>query len=170
LLTDLKTLILVRHAKSSWENPGLSDFDRPLNNRGLRDAPFMAKLLNEKDIKPDLILTSPAKRAYETSKYFATALSYPVESIQKKELIYSSGPKDILKIINQTDDSYNCIMLFGHNPDLSTISNYLSNNNFESLPTCGVICIDFPIDSWATMDEESGKVRFFEFPKKYFKK
>jgi phosphohistidine phosphatase len=170
LLTDLKTLILIRHAKSSWDNPGMSDIERPLNNRGLRDAPFMANLLKEKGTKPDLIFTSPANRAYETSKFFAKALSYPIELIQKKELIYSSGPKDILKIINQADDSYNCIMLFGHNPDLSTLSNYLSNNNFESLPTCGVICIDFHIDSWAMMDEESGKVRFFEYPKKYFKK
>ncbi|MFA6571264.1 MAG: histidine phosphatase family protein [Bacteroidota bacterium] len=166
----MKTLIIVRHAKSSWDNANLSDFDRPLNQRGLRDAPFMGNLLKEKSVKPDLILSSPANRAYQTSKFYAEALAYDITKIQLHELIYTSGPKQIIGLINQIDDSVNTIILFGHNPDLSTLTNFLADNDYGSLPTCGTICIDFNVDNWSLIGEETGKVRFFEYPKKYLKK
>jgi phosphohistidine phosphatase len=166
----MKTLILVRHAKSSWENPSLSDHERPLNSRGLRDAPFMGKLLNEKGIKPDLIISSPAVRAATTAQYFANALDYPVKSIMYMEMIYGAGPKEILDMLNQMDDNLNCILLFGHNPDITALSNYLSDEAHGNLPTTGTICIDFDVDSWSNVGDESGTIRFFEYPKKYFKK
>ena len=166
----MKTLLLVRHAKSSWDSPEQSDFERPLNKRGHRDAPFMGKIIKQLNILPELIVSSPAKRAITTATYYAEELGYPVQNIIQDEIIYANGPKEILKMINQIDDSLNCIMVFGHNPDLSTLFNYLSDNEYGSLPTCGTICIDFEIDSWSNVGETDGTMRFFEHPKKYFKK
>lgn len=164
----MKTLLIVRHAKSSWDNPDLADFERPLNNRGLRDAEFMAKKIAEKNIKPDLILSSPAIRAFTTAKFFAEKLKYPEHQIITKELIYDRGPREILLLLNETDDNIDTIMLFGHNPDLSTLTHYLCDFEYGNLPTCGIVCIDFDIDSWTHLGEEKGKLRFFESPKMYF--
>ncbi|MCL5991749.1 MAG: histidine phosphatase family protein [Bacteroidetes bacterium] len=166
----MKTLILVRHAKSSWENPEMTDFERPLNERGLRDAPFMGKLLKEKGILPDLIISSPAIRALTTAKIFAKELKYSLRSISTNEIIYTTGPKEILNMLSQIDDSKNCVMVFGHNPDMTALVNYLSDDDLGNLPTASVICIDFYIESWTALTEETGKVRFYENPKKYFKK
>jgi phosphohistidine phosphatase len=164
----MKTLILVRHAKSSWDEPHLADYERKLNNRGLRDAPFMGAKIKEKNVKPDLILSSPAVRAFKTACFFAEALDYPIENIVKKELIYEKGPRDILNMINQQDDNLQTIMLFGHNPDLSTLTHYLCDFTEGNLPTCGTVCIDFNTDSWVNVGDEKGKLRFYENPKKYF--
>ena len=166
----MKTLILVRHAKSSWDNPNLADFERNLNKRGFRDAPFMGRKLKEHNIKPDLIVTSPAIRAFKTANYFAEALEYPVEKILKKELIYDRGPRQILYMINEIDDNYDTIMLFGHNPDLSSLSDFLCDFNEGNLPTCGTVCIDFDTNSWANVGDEKGILRFYESPKMYFMK
>ncbi|TAL69816.1 MAG: histidine phosphatase family protein [Bacteroidetes bacterium] len=166
----MKTLLLVRHAKSSWENAELTDFDRPLNERGLRDAPFMAKLTKEKGIAPDLIISSPAIRAITTARLFAKELKYSLRSIQTNEIIYTTGPKEILNMLSIVDDSKNCVMLFGHNPDMTAIANYLSDEDIENLPTAAVLCIDFYIESWSALSDETGKVRFYEYPKKYLKK
>ena len=166
----MKTLILVRHAKSSWENAGLTDFDRPLNERGLRDAPFMAKLIKDKGIAPDLIISSPAVRAINTAKIFAKELKYSLRTILTNELIYTTGPKEILNMLNSIDDSKNCVMLFGHNPDMTALANYLADEDIDNLPTASIVCIDFYIDSWTLLSDETGKVRFYEYPKKYLKK
>jgi len=164
----MKTLILVRHAKSSWDEPHLADYERKLNNRGLRDAPFMGEKLKERNVLPDLILSSPAKRAYKTASLFAEALNYAKEKIVKKEIIYDKGPRDILNMINQQDDRLQTIMLFGHNPDLSALTNFLCDFTEGNLPTCGTVCIDFNTDSWVNVGDEKGKLRFYDSPKKYF--
>ena len=164
----MKTLILVRHAKSSWDEPHLADFERKLNNRGLHDAPFMGEKLKERNVNPELIFASPAVRAFKTATFIAEALNYPVEKIIKKELIYEKGPRDILYMLNEQDDKINTIMLFGHNPDLSALTNYLCDFNEGNLPTCGTVCIDFNTDSWVNIGDEKGKLRFYDSPKKYF--
>ncbi|MFH1051182.1 MAG: histidine phosphatase family protein [bacterium] len=164
----MKTLILVRHAKSSWDEPHLADYERKLNNRGLRDAPFMGEKLKERNVNPDLILSSPAVRAFKTATFFADALNFPIEKIIIKELIYDKGPRDILYMINEQDDNLKTIMLFGHNPDLSSLTNYLCDFNEGNLPTCGTVCIDFKTDSWVNIGDEKGKLRFYDSPKKYF--
>ena len=165
----MKTLIIIRHAKSSWDDASLSDFERVLNKRGERDAPHMGKVLNEIGINPDLILSSPANRAHTTAKFFAQALNYPEDRIVTNETIYDRGPQQILYLLNELDESFKTVMLFGHNPDLSFLAKYLSNYDAGNLPTCGVVCIDFKSDNWVNIGEEKGKMRFFEFPKKYFK-
>jgi phosphohistidine phosphatase len=145
----------------------LTDFQRTLNGRGLRDAPFMGKIINSIGIKPDLILSSPAVRAKTTARFYADALNYQADKIITKELIYDRGPREIIYMINEIDDSLNTIILFGHNPDLSTLANFLCDFEYGNLPTCGTVCIDFDTDTWSIIGDEKGKLRFYEHPKKY---
>ncbi len=163
----MKTLILVRHAKSDWGNPDISDFDRPLNKRGLRDAPFMADLIKSKGIVPDLIISSPANRAITTAKYFASALNYPLDKIEQINIIYSSGVNTISELIASLDNQYNTVMLFGHNPSISSLSYNFSGGKVPDMPTCAVACIDFNSNNWEDTLESDATLRFYEFPKKY---
>ncbi len=165
--SKVKKLYLFRHAKSSWDNPDLDDFDRPLNKRGKRDAPFMGELLLEKGIKPDVLISSPAKRAYATAKVIAKKLGYPRREIQKDKKLYLASAGELLRIINELPDEYSSVMLFGHNPGLTQICNLLSNANIMNIPTSGIAEIDFEVDSWKNVIPESGKLISFEYPKKY---
>lgn len=165
----MKKLFLVRHAKSSWSEPGLSDFERPLNSRGKRDAPFMGKLLKEKNILPDKIISSAAIRAYTTARTIATEINYPIEKIETSNDIYEAGASEILNIIQSVDDNIKTLMLFGHNPGFTSLSNYLSDRQVDNIPTCGISCIEFDVDSWKNVNINQGKLTAFEFPKKYLK-
>jgi len=165
----MKTLLLVRHAKSDWGSGEFSDFERPLNNRGLHDAPFMAKIIHDKNIIPELIISSPAARALTTAKLFAVEFNYPIESIMKNNTIYNGSTKQLFDIINQTDDAVNTLMFFGHNPDITNLCCLLSGNIFDNIPTTGVVCIDFDITKWRQANNNNGKMRFFEYPKKFGK-
>lgn len=165
----MKTLFLVRHAKSSWDNSELSDHDRPLSKRGKRDAPFMGKLLNQKHIKPDIIITSSAKRAYSTAKNFVKELNYKKGKLVVDKNIYESGTSELINIIKKIDDKHNSVMLFGHNPALTMLNNYLSDKSIDNIPTCAVVTIEFDVDSWGKISSGSGKQVFFEYPKKHFK-
>jgi len=163
----MKTLYLVRHAKSSWENRNLTDFDRTLNDRGKRDAPFMAKLLKDKKIASDLILSSPAVRAFTTAKIFANEFNISEEDIVKNESIYEADRSDLLKIITAIDDSINNLMLFGHNPGITYLSNYLCDFETDNIPTCGIICMQLGFDSWNYLGNKTCRFKFFDYPKKY---
>ena len=164
----MKTLILIRHAKSSWENRNISDFERGLNDRGKRDAPFMAGILKEKKINIDLILSSPAVRAFKTAKIFARELEIEEKEIIINENIYEAGRKDLLKVLMETNDSINNLMLFGHNPGLTYLSNYLCDYETDNIPTCGIVCMQLDFDSWKYLGSKSCNFIFFEYPKKYF--
>jgi phosphohistidine phosphatase len=163
----MKTIYLVRHAKSSWEEEGLSDFDRPLNSRGVRDAPRMGKRLKEKHILPDLILSSPANRAVSTCRAIASILLYNEDKIKTTKELYHADEDDILAVIATVDDSCNSLMLFGHNPGLTDFANSLSENNnlIRNIPTCGVVCFTFAVDTWKKIVPGTGKFVFFDFPK-----
>lgn len=163
----MKTLILVRHAKSSWANPDTDDFDRPLNKRGEHDAPFMGKLVFDKVGKPDLIYSSPANRALTTAQFFATEMSYNPDAISQQKLIYQQGGRAIIKLLMGTPKEHNIVILFGHNPDITSLANYFSDVNIDHMPTCAVACIDFDTDDWSWISDSNGKLRFFEYPKKY---
>ena len=163
----MKRLYLVRHAKSSWDDPDLSDIDRPLNKRGKKDAPIMGeRLKNEHKAKPDLIISSPAKRAIRTARVIAKELGYPKEKIEIKDSLYASGVTAMLNVIHYLDDSLDEVMLFGHNPDLTSLANYLSNQQVDNIPTCGVFCVDFDVQSWQDVKEGNGIFKFFDYPKK----
>ncbi|WP_418185559.1 SixA phosphatase family protein [Aliarcobacter vitoriensis] len=162
----MKKLVLIRHAKSDWTNPLLNDFDRPLNKRGLKDAPFMAKILNKKCLNPDLIISSPSIRTKLTSEYFIKEFKYK-ESIVFEESIYEAPFENLLRILSNTDDKYKTIFLIGHNPGLNDLSNFVLNDFKENIPTCGILEIDFDIEFWKDISKENSKLICFEFPKKY---
>lgn len=169
-LKSMKTLLIVRHAKSGWDNPDLNDFERPLNKRGHRDAPFMGDLIAKMGIKPDLIISSSALRAHTTAGYFADSFKYPKDKIIADRSIYERGIRHIIKLIKNLDNNISTVMVFGHNPDITSLSSFYSGEYFDNVPTCGVVCIDFNVTSWNDTDTENGKLRFYEFPKKHLPK
>lgn len=161
----MRTLFLVRHAKSSWDNPGLRDFNRPLNERGLRDAPRMAQLLVKQSVKPDLLVSSPAKRALATALFFAAAFDIPDEAVLREQDIYEAGPMDILRIISRLPDSARTVLLFGHNPTFTEVANRFSENMIDNIPTCGLVQIESSADSWQAFHEGNAAVGACFFPK-----
>ena len=163
----MKTLFLVRHAKSSWGDKNITDFERGLNDRGKKDAPFMAEILKEKKIKIDLILSSPATRALTTAKIFAKEFGISEKRITADKNIYEANRKELLKILQEIADSVNHLMLLGHNPGLTYLSNYLCDFETDNIPTCGIICMQLDFDSWKYLGNKSCSFNFFEYPKKY---
>lgn len=160
----MKTLYLVRHAKSSWNDPDLSDFDRPLNKRGEGDAPEMGRRLKEKAILPDLLLSSPANRAITTARTIADEIGYDQGKIATDEAIYHAGAATLLDIIRKQANRYNSLMLFGHNPGFTDLANQLAEEYLDNISTCGILALKFTIDSWKTLEE--GEVIFYDYPKK----
>ena len=161
----MRTLYLIRHAKSSWDNPGLRDFNRPLNERGLRDAPLMARLLAGAEARPELLVSSPAKRALTTAQFFAEACGMDEEAIVRNQDIYEATPTDILRIIAQLPESARIVGLFGHNPTFTEVANRFTENRIENLPTCGIVRIDSSAASWGEFYEGNAAVRALYFPK-----
>lgn len=164
----MKTLYLVRHAKSSWDYPHLDDIDRPLNNRGKKDAPEMGRRLKMRGIFPDLMISSPAERAYKTCKKIAKMLDYPKGEIEIDEDVYHASEDGLLEVVRSCDDIWKSVMLFGHNPGFTDFANSLSNENIENIPTSGVFACKFDTDSWEEVDFGSGRMLFFDYPKKEF--
>jgi len=162
----MKNIFLVRHAKSYWGDQSLSDFDRPLNKRGKNDAPFIGKILKEKSVKPDFIISSPAKRARKTAIVIVDKIGYPEKKIIFDEGLYEASIKDILKILKQVDEVHQSVMLFGHNPGLTLLNNFISDNYIDNIPTCGVVALEFD-KNWKELDKNSCTQLFFEYPKLY---
>lgn len=162
----MKTLYIVRHAKSSWDNPLLDDFSRPLNERGKRDAPRMAKRLKEKGIHPDLMLTSPARRALGTCKRMAEILDYKDDKIKMDRALYHANQDQILEVIKTIKDKHESVVIFGHNPGLTEFVNALGKQQFMSMPTCGVAAFQLPIDAWEDVTFGVGRLIFFDYPKR----
>ncbi len=161
-----RVLTLVRHAKSSWNNTDLSDFDRPLNSRGIRNAPEMGKRLYDANYQVDIILSSPAARAITTAEYIAVELRYNLQNIQLCDEIYEANVNTLLYIISSLDDENSRVMLVGHNPGLTMLGNYLCNSNIDNMPTCSVAQIQLAIKSWQDVAEHSGTLLDFDYPKK----
>lgn len=162
----MKRLYLVRHAKSSWKDPDLSDFDRPLNKRGKRDAPLVGEYLKHHQAAPELIITSPAKRALKTAKIIAQELGLSPKNIVTDESIYLADVPALVTAIHQIEDSLKTVMLFGHNPGLTMLANFLTGQEVENIPTCGVFCIDFRAKSWREVGAGGGSAVFFHYPKR----
>ncbi|MBL7858657.1 MAG: histidine phosphatase family protein [Cyclobacteriaceae bacterium] len=163
----MKTLYLVRHAKSSWADPDQADFERPLNERGKRDAPRMAKRLKEKEIHPDLIFSSPAKRALSTSKRMAKILKYPKDGIKTDQKLYHASDDTLLSMIQNLKDKFECVVIVGHNPGLTDfVNSFLSEElDIDNIPTCGVVAFKLEIDAWSKATWGIGKMLFFDYPK-----
>lgn len=161
----MKNLILIRHAKSSWENPWQNDHDRPLAERGLRDAPIMAKRLKKKGIYPDIILSSTALRAIETAKITAQELSFPEEKIEAEKSLFHASPNMILKCIHQQKDTVETILVFGHNPGMNDLINELGVN-LDNLPTSGQLGFKLDAESWSELNRKNVQFWFVDYPKK----
>lgn len=162
-----RILYIARHAKSSWKDPSLFDHERPLNKRGKKDAPMIGKILQAKGVMPDMIISSPAKRAKKTANILAKEINYPKENIKEEKDIYEASVSDLLGILEQLDDSLQKVMIVGHNPSFTALANYLSPKYFDNIPTTGVVAISFPCSSWKEIERNSGNVIFYEYPKKY---
>ncbi|MEI9920788.1 MAG: histidine phosphatase family protein [Bacteroidota bacterium] len=163
----MKTLILVRHAKSSWDDASLSDFNRPLNERGERDAPRMAKRLKEKDLPVDTILTSPSVRTLTTCNVFVDVLGLPKAQVKTVKELYHAGDEMILKVIKGINDNCRVAMIFGHNPGLTDFVNNLCEEEIDNIPTCGVVRCELKVDRWNDVKWGSAEITFFDYPKKH---
>ncbi len=161
----MKTLTIVRHAKSSWSDTGLSDRERPLNKRGLRDAPIMGDRIAAMGIRPSLICSSPAVRAWTTAKSVAKALNYPLEFLQREDRLYLASVNDILDVLVAQDPGFNSIMLFGHNPGLTEFANVLQPGITGNLPTAGVVAAQFDRDDWNLYETPDCELIAYDFPK-----
>jgi phosphohistidine phosphatase len=163
----VKTLYIVRHAKSSWDNPDLDDFERPLNDRGKRDAPRMGKRLKERETHPDLILSSPARRAYSTAKRIAKILEYNKEAIKTEKKLYHASEDGILSILHTLPDNVDIVMLFGHNPGLTDFVNAFMSEGTKigNLPTCGMVAFQVKTEHWSDISWGQGKMLFYDYPK-----
>lgn len=163
----MKTLHIIRHAKSSWDDTELSDFDRPLNERGKRDAPRMGKRLKEKSIYPGVIISSPAKRALSTAKRISKVLDYDKDKIKTTRQLYHADEQTTLSVIHQVKDKFDHVFIIGHNPGLTDFVNTLRDDemDLDNLPTCGVVAFTLPVERWQDITWGSGKIIFFDYPK-----
>lgn len=161
----MKTLFLIRHAKSSRDDPALSDKERPLNDRGMRDSPMMGERLAKQDLKPDLILSSPALRALATAEIFAKKLDYKVKDIVVDERLYAAAPNDLLEVIRELGEKPKRVMLFGHNPELTELAHRLSST-ITDMPTCAVAEFLFDTKSWSNVGKQEPAKVTLHHPKK----
>jgi phosphohistidine phosphatase len=161
----MKTLIVVRHAKSSWDNEGLDDKERPLNDRGNKDAPEMAKRLRKKDIQIDLLVSSPAKRAFRTARYFAEEFKFSKKDIISTEKLYDAGKENFYDVIAKLDDKIKTVAVFSHNPGITSFVNSLTSVQIDNLPTSGVFAVQANSDKWTEFKDSEKVFLFFDFPK-----
>ncbi len=162
----MKTLYLVRHAKSSWNNASMSDHARPLNDRGERDAPEMGNRLRKRAPQPPIIISSSAVRAETTATILAEAIDYPLSELKIDERLYGAEADDVIAIIRELDDVIDCAMLVGHNPTFTDLINSLSESQMDEVPTCSMAILRFSTDTWSKIGETPGELLDFDYPKK----
>jgi phosphohistidine phosphatase len=159
----MKTLLLLRHAKSDWENPNLSDFERPLNQRGLKTAPLMGKFIREKGLKIDLIISSPATRAHETARLVSEKAKLKADT-RFDERIYEASVGQLLQVVSETEDQVESLLMVGHNPGFSGLLQLLTRE-FYNMPTAALAKINLDIKTWAEIRPGDGKLEFLQRPK-----
>ena len=163
----MKTLLVLRHAKSSWEDDGLSDHQRPLSQRGKHDAPLMGTLLKKQELVPDLIISSSAKRAAKTAEAVAQSCGYENEVILT-ETLYASSPEDYVEVLNDLEFDYNRVMVVGHNPGLEELIEELTGE-WVRMPTAALTQIELGIDQWADLElDESGDLKNIWTPRELY--
>jgi phosphohistidine phosphatase len=166
----MKTLLLMRHAKSSWKESNIPDHDRPLNRRGKHDAPLMGKLLRDQKMNLDLIISSTALRAETTANLIAKAVRYKGKIILDKS-IYNAEPTDLLTLLSNSSDEYNNILLVGHNPTVEETVQMITNSPEITMATCAIAHLTLSIDTWTDLKEKqtfSSKLENFWTPKELF--
>jgi len=162
----MKTLYLMRHAKSSWSFDELRDNERPLNDRGREDAPRMGQALAKRDIHPDLLVSSPAVRAQTTAVLVARELDYDRERIQIEPAIYQADLDTLLEVIRALPDEADSVLLTGHNPTISDVANYLSPSPLsEEMSTAAVVCLRFETEKWEDVKRTNAEFYFYDCPR-----
>ena len=164
---EVREVCFVRHAKSSWDHPGVRDFDRPLEDRGNKDAPMMAHKMKKLGLVPDLIVTSGAKRARKTAEYFQKEFGLPDHQFQVTDAIYEASAEEVYKVIRELPDSARFIYVFGHNPTFTWIANSIAGVHIDNVPTCGIVHAQIMIDSWKKFKPEHAGFIGFHYPKQY---
>ncbi|MDH3621609.1 MAG: histidine phosphatase family protein [Gammaproteobacteria bacterium] len=162
----MKVITIVRHAKSSWKDSSLSDRERPLNSRGERDAPDMGKRIHEHGIRPSLIVSSPATRAWTTAKIIAQAINYPREFLQKEDSLYLASLDEILDVIVAQDNGFNNLMVVGHNPGMTDFANFLIPGLTINLQTAGVVSVQVDQEDWSLYERPAAELLVHDWPKK----
>ena len=160
----MKTLFLVRHAKSSRDDTAIPDKDRPLNDRGKRDAPKMGERLSKRDLKPDLILSSPARRALRTAEIIAKKLDYRLKDIVVDDRLYAGEADDLIRVIHKLGDKLERVMMFGHNPELTELAHRLSSK-ITHMPTCAIAEFTFDAKSWSYIGKAKPSSVTLDYPK-----
>ncbi|WP_018476646.1 SixA phosphatase family protein [Pontibacter roseus] len=163
----MKTLYILRHAKSSWEFEELSDHDRPLNKRGRSDAPLIGQELASNNVKPQLIISSPAVRAITTATLVSKELDYDADDIVVDERVYGASPQELLEVVQQAPADVESLMLVGHNESISDFANMLSPKHVSRLPTAGVVALSFNCDSWYDIRKDNAELLFTDSPKNH---
>lgn len=158
-------LSLIRHAKSSWDYPELSDFERPLNERGRRDAPRMAARLARDLPRPDALISSPATRALTTARVFAETLNLPFDAVQIEPRIYEASRKMLLELVGALPDPLGHVLLFGHNPGLSELAHTLADCPFDEMPTCSIVHLRIEGRTWRSLGPGKGRLLAWHYPK-----
>ncbi len=161
----MKKLLLIRHAKSSWNDISQPDFDRPLNDRGNKDAPKMAKRLLKDEIEIDAFVSSPAVRALTTAEYFAEAYDVKKKNVITDQILYHPAPEIFFEIISTLDDDHKTVAIFSHNPGITEFVNRLTNVRIDDMPTCAIFGVKADIKSWKSFQEAEKKFWFFDYPK-----
>ena len=161
----MKTLYIVRHAKSSWEYEGIEDIDRPLKKRGIKDAHLMSKILSTKIIRPDVFLSSSANRALHTAIIFCENFEYPLSNLKIRRQLYSFSDGYLVKMVKALDDGFSTAIIFSHDHGINTFVNKFGNKPLAHVPTCGVIGIQFEEKHWKNI--KKGKTILFESPKNH---
>lgn len=160
----MKTLLLLRHAKSSWKDAGAGDFERPLNQRGLKSAPLVGKLIRKQKLKPDLVLSSPAERARQTAQLVLESAELNME-LRYDERIYEAGAARLLEIVSQIEDSADSAVLVGHNPGLEELLEVLTGEA-RRLSTAALACIELHVEKWSKVRAGTGRLEWLAKPKK----
>jgi len=162
----MKRLMLLRHAKSSWREPGLPDIDRPLNERGLRDAPACGERLRARNRLPQRIFSSPARRALATAERVAAACAIPRGDIEVVEALYEASTETWLSVIGGLPAALDSVLLVGHNPELTALVNLLcAELRLDNLPTCGLMQLDYAIRDWGAVAGSQPADWLFDSPK-----
>ena len=161
----MKKIVIIRHAKSDWDDKTLDDYDRPLNERGFQDAPLIGRFLKEKKLIPDFIISSPATRAMTTAELIAKEVGYE-KAITPNQYVYEAYVNTLQEIVSFIHDDNYTVFLVGHNPGVSALA-YMLSDLKESVPTCATVEIDFDCDSWMEVSRENSTLISYDFPKKF---
>ncbi|MCW8936185.1 MAG: histidine phosphatase family protein [Gammaproteobacteria bacterium] len=162
----MKTVLFARHAKSNWNEPGVSDFNRPLNEKGKNDAPLMATYLQQCGYIIHQIISSDAARALATAEEYKKYLT-PDKPVIQNHIIYMASHLDIVDIIKQLPDKQSTVMIVGHNPTMTEVVNYYTRDGVSDMPSCSVAIVQFEANNWSDIKREHGDLLAFEYPKKH---